>query len=77
MSDATRTIPDRLDTRASRVLKSWEALLLALAVAIFIANCLSSLDTRITAETQQLAALKTHKQGLMQQLFPVAESVAA
>lgn len=42
-----------------------------------IADCLSSLDTRITAETQQLAALKTHKQGLMQQLFPVAESVAA
>ncbi|MGB3392267.1 MAG: restriction endonuclease subunit S [Stenotrophomonas sp.] len=38
-----------------------------------IADCLSSLDTRITAETQQLAALKTHKQGLMQQLFPVAE----
>ena len=35
-----------------------------------IADCLSSLDTRITAETQQLAALKTHKQGLMQQLFP-------
>lgn len=38
-----------------------------------IADCLSSLDTRITAETQQLAALKTHKQGLMQQLFPVPE----
>ena len=37
-----RSIPDRLDTRAGRVLKSWEALLLALAVAIFIANCLSS-----------------------------------
>ena len=38
-----------------------------------IANCLSSLDIRITAETQQLAALKTHKQGLMQQLFPAPE----
>lgn len=35
-----------------------------------IADCLASLDTRITAETHQLAALKTHKQGLMQQLFP-------
>ena len=39
-----------------------------------IADCLSSLDTRITAETSQLAALKTHKQGLMQQLFPAPEA---
>ncbi|HKV97887.1 MAG TPA: restriction endonuclease subunit S [Gammaproteobacteria bacterium] len=39
-----------------------------------IADCLSSLDTQITAETNQLAALKTHKQGLMQQLFPAPES---
>jgi rhamnose transport system permease protein len=37
-----RTVPDRLDTRASRLLKSWEALLLALAVAIFVANSLAS-----------------------------------
>jgi type I restriction enzyme S subunit len=42
-----------------------------------IADCLSSLDTQIAAESRQLVALKTHKQGLMQQLFPVAESVAA
>lgn len=35
-----------------------------------ISECLSSLDTQIAAETRQLAALKTHKQGLMQQLFP-------
>jgi len=35
-----------------------------------IANCLSSLDELITAETQKLDALKTHKKGLMQQLFP-------
>jgi len=40
-----------------------------------IADCLSSLDTQITAETARLAALKTHKQGLMQQLFPAPESV--
>lgn len=39
-----------------------------------IADCLSSLDTRIAAETRQLAALKTHKQGLMQQLFPAPEA---
>lgn len=42
-----------------------------------IADCLSSLDTQITAETNQLAALKTHKQGLMQQLFPAPEAVQA
>ncbi len=35
-----------------------------------IADCLTSLDDLITAETQKLAALKTHKKGLMQQLFP-------
>lgn len=35
-----------------------------------IANCLSSLDDLITAESKQLTALKTHKTGLMQQLFP-------
>lgn len=35
-----------------------------------IADCLSSLDTLITAQKQKLEALKTHKKGLMQQLFP-------
>lgn len=35
-----------------------------------IADCLSSLNDLITAETQKLDALKTHKKGLMQQLFP-------
>ncbi len=35
-----------------------------------VADCLSSLDELIAAETQALAALKTHKKGLMQQLFP-------
>ena len=35
-----------------------------------IANCLSSLDELIMAETQKLDALKTHKKSLMQQLFP-------
>ena len=38
-----------------------------------IADCLSTLDARIAAETDKLAALKTHKQGLMQQLFPSPE----
>lgn len=35
-----------------------------------IADCLSSLDERITLEAQKLEALKRHKKGLMQQLFP-------
>jgi type I restriction enzyme S subunit len=35
-----------------------------------IADFLSSLDALITAENQMLEALKTHKKGLMQQLFP-------
>ncbi len=35
-----------------------------------IADCLSSLDNLITAENKKLDALKTHKKGLMQQLFP-------
>jgi type I restriction enzyme S subunit len=41
-----------------------------------IATCLSSLDALITAETQKHEALKTHKKGLMQQLFPSPEEVA-
>ena len=41
-----------------------------------IADCLSSIDDRITAETQKLDTLKAHKKGLMQQLFPAeGESV--
>jgi len=35
-----------------------------------IADCLSSLDEVITLQTQKLDALKAHKNGLMQQLFP-------
>lgn len=42
-----------------------------------IADCLSSLDTQIAAESNQLAALKIHKQGLMQQLFPAPEKAGA
>lgn len=42
-----------------------------------IAGCLASLDTQITAEAHQLVALKTHKQGLMQQLFPAPEAAGA
>ena len=38
-----------------------------------IADCLSTLDARIAAEADKLSALKMHKQGLMQQLFPSPE----
>jgi type I restriction enzyme S subunit len=35
-----------------------------------IANCLSSIDDLITSQTQKIEALKIHKKGFMQQLFP-------
>jgi type I restriction enzyme, S subunit len=35
-----------------------------------IAECLSSLDELIAAQARKVDALKTHKKGLMQQLFP-------
>jgi type I restriction enzyme, S subunit len=40
-----------------------------------IANCLTTLDNLIAAQTQKLDTLKTHKKGLMQQLFPSAQAV--
>lgn len=38
-----------------------------------IAGCLSALDDSIAAEADKLEALKNHKKGLMQQLFPQPE----
>lgn len=38
-----------------------------------IANCLSSLDEVINAETEKLELLQDHKKGLLQQLFPQEE----
>ena len=38
-----------------------------------IADCLSSIDELITAQTQKIESLKTHKKGLMQQLFPATD----
>ncbi|UVV64808.1 restriction endonuclease subunit S [Glaesserella parasuis] len=35
-----------------------------------IADCLSSLDNLISEQSEQIGRLKTHKKGLMQQLFP-------
>ncbi len=42
-----------------------------------IADCLSSLDELIAAQTQKLELLKEHKKGLMQQLFPALDEVNA
>ena len=42
-----------------------------------IADCLSSLDDLITAQTQKIDAIKIHKKGLIQQLFPVLDEVPA
>jgi type I restriction enzyme S subunit len=39
-----------------------------------IASCLSSLDDLIAAQGAKLESLKTHKKGLMQQLFPFAKN---
>lgn len=38
-----------------------------------IADCLSSIDDLITAESEKLESIKNHKKGLMQQLFPNIE----
>ncbi len=40
-----------------------------------IANCLSSIDDAISVQTQKLEALKAHKKGLIQQLFPTLEEL--
>ena len=40
-----------------------------------IAACLTALDDLISAQTQKIAKLKTHKRGLMQQLFPAVDEM--
>lgn len=57
--------------------KEMKILVPSLAEQQKIADCLSSLDALITAEAEKLDALKTHKKGLMQQLFPNPGAVAA
>lgn len=39
-----------------------------------IADCLTSLDDQINAQTRKLDTLKQHKQGLLQQIFPSLEA---
>lgn len=64
----------RLDTDK---LKAFDVMLPQPAEQQRIADCLSSLDNLITAQSQKIAALKAHKKGLMQLLFPVLDEVAA
>ena len=42
-----------------------------------IADCLSSIDDLIVSQTKRLEALKIHKKGLMQQLFPNINDIEA
>ena len=49
----------------------------ALAEQRQIANCLSSVEELISAQSLRINALTTHKKGLMQQLFPFAEELEA
>jgi type I restriction enzyme, S subunit len=58
------------------IIKSVEVFLPSIPEQNKIANCLASIDELITLHTQKLEALKAHKKGLMQQLFPAeGESV--
>lgn len=41
-AQAPRTIPDRLQSPAARALRSWEAILVAVAIAVFVANSFAS-----------------------------------
>jgi type I restriction enzyme S subunit len=42
-----------------------------------VTSCLSSLDALVSSEAQKLEALKIHKKGLMQQLFPSLAEIEA
>jgi type I restriction enzyme, S subunit len=54
-------------------LREMEFILPSLKEQQKIADCLSALDTRITAQAAKIETLKQHKRGLMQQLFPAPE----
>ncbi|WP_339541317.1 restriction endonuclease subunit S [Pseudomonas sp. RA_5y_Pfl1_P24] len=64
----------RLDTEK---LKALSVMLPQPAEQQLIADCLSSLEDLLTAQSQKINALKAHKKGLMQQLFPTMDEVDA
>ena len=61
----------------NEILREVSVLLASVPEQQRIADCLTSLDDLIAAQSQKLDALKTHKKGLMQQLFPSPEAVEA
>ena len=63
VTPASRSIPERTPA-------DWLVSGSRRARATEIADCLTSLDELIAAQARKLEALKTHKKGLMQQLFP-------
>jgi type I restriction enzyme, S subunit len=52
-------------------MKAYQALYPPKTEQQIIADCLSSLNELIAAQARKVDALKTHKKGLMQQLFPI------
>lgn len=58
-------------------IEGWETAFPTLPEQQRIAGCLTTLDDLIAAQTKKLDDLKTHKKGLMQQLFPSPEEVEA
>jgi type I restriction enzyme, S subunit len=61
----------------SSELKSLKLLIPSVEEQQHIADCLAAIDQLITAANEELDTLKTHKQALMQQLFPSAEALEA
>jgi len=66
-----RSLPNAVPCKINMdELKKTEVLLPSLPEQQKIADCLSSLDELIELQKKKLEALKAHKKGLMQQLFP-------
>ncbi len=55
---------------SGNTLKNFEILIPSIQEQQKIADCLSSVDSLISAQSQKVELLKEHKKGLMQQLFP-------
>ncbi|MBC2592772.1 restriction endonuclease subunit S [Ruficoccus amylovorans] len=62
---------------SGEIIKSIEIPIPSLHEQQRIANCLSSLDDQIAVQSEKVDALKEHKKGLLQQLFPIPEEIDA
>lgn len=56
-------------------IESWESAFPTLVEQRKIAGCLMSIDNTISSQIKKIEALKIHKDGLMQQLFPSLDSI--